>query len=177
MNELKNKVIILGDVRIKIGNIKNYGIAYENRLYWKVYRRKENKSFWKNIFGFQKYEWKKEIRRINDDEQVETIISGSVFWKSYESVFVSDNGNLLNAQKVQRRYLDEDDLPGSDLKIAGKNCVDNEELGASDAMLLRKDKYLYITTYQNDNFVFFECESDFDIDEKCKELDSILSIG
>lgn len=163
MNELKNKVIILGDVRIKIGNIKNYGIAYENRLYWKVYRRKKV-SFWKELFGFQEYEWKKEIRRIKDNEY-------------YESVFVSDNGNLLNEQKVQRRYLNEDDLPGSDLKIAGKNCVDKEELWASNAMLLRKDKYLYITTYQNDNFVFFGCESDFDIDEKCNELDNILSIG
>lgn len=175
MNELKNKVIILGDVRIKIGNIKNYGIAYENRLYWKVYRKKEA-SFWKDLFGYSEYEWKKEIRRIKDNEQVKTIDLGSVFWKSYESVFVSDNGNLLNAQRVQRRYLNENDQPGSDLRIARENSLGTDALLASDAMLLRKDKYLYVTTYQNDNFVFFDCESDFDIDEKCNELDSILSM-
>ena len=35
--------------------------------------------------------------------------------------------------------------------------------------------YLYVTTYQKDNYQFKEDEVSFDIFEKCKELDSLLT--
>jgi len=36
-------------------------------------------------------------------------------------------------------------------------------------------KYFYVETYQNEKYKFFEDEVDFDIVEKCKELDEVLN--
>ena len=34
---------------------------------------------------------------------------------------------------------------------------------------------LYITTYQNDNYIFRQDESEFDVHEKCAEIDLAFS--
>lgn len=40
---------------------------------------------------------------------------------------------------------------------------------------MKEIECLYITTYQNDNYMFRQDESDFNIHEKCAELDLYFS--
>ena len=51
-NTLARKFIILGDERIKLSNIKNYGIASETVYYQKVYKFKPAEG----VFGHHEFE-------------------------------------------------------------------------------------------------------------------------
>jgi len=42
-------------------------------------------------------------------------------------------------------------------------------------LITKKVKYLYVTTYQGDNFQFYEDATAFNINDKCSELDDLLS--
>ena len=52
--------------------------------------------------------------------------------------------------------------------------------GYKNYLPLREDyvektiEYLYVTTYQNDNYKFYECDVSFDIREKMKEIDDCM---
>jgi len=105
-----------GDVRLKLSNIKNYGIAEDDN-------------------GYYKYK--------------ETDLSGSV-------VVAGAAVLLLHAMGLDG-VLDD---------------IEPEKVWVSNSK-----KYLYVTTYQGDNYRFEEGNKDFDIVKACADLDELLVSG
>ena len=70
-----------------------------------------------------------------------------------------------------------DELGGGTLVLLDKGEIGvTRKVLASDSCIQEyQEKYLYITTFQNDNFVFWESEVSFDINEKCKEIDEMFN--
>ena len=120
LNEPRPVFIAFGNTRIKLNNIKNYGLSSETYI---VEVEEELPDSIKFINGL--------------------ISLGSVLSSIASLAGVSDSGNSSP-------------IPYSDTETV------KEE---------RKILYLYVTTYQNDNHVFYEGRDNFDIIEKCKELD------
>ena len=56
----------------------------------------------------------------------------------------------------------------------GQNFLKSEEvlLDIVEAAECKNVEYLYVTTFQNDNYRFFADVVDFDIHKKCRELDA-----
>ena len=52
-------------------------------------------------------------------------------------------------------------------------CYKNH-LPLKDDYVEKNIEYLYVTTYQNDNYKFYECNVSFDIREKMKEIDDCM---
>lgn len=142
-----NKMIFVGNVRIRANNIKNYGIANNTRYFEKIYykvKRVEG-SFWEEWWNNRPlYEWT---------------------WQGeYVEVGKKRYDNREKYRQCNRKTKDSN----------GQITYISEHLTESD-FEIRKEKCLYITTYQKDNFVFWESESKFDIFAKCKEIDDIFA--
>ncbi len=143
---IEDRIVILGDIRIRAKSIKNYGIATKQRYYEKVYDcRTERRHFLFFDYYADVLEWKGDKRAISDSN-----------YYDYKNSVKHFNGR-------HRVYKDDE----------GKIVSSNEEANDKD-FFIGKEAYLYITTYQKDNFIFFESEAGFDIREKCKEIDKIF---
>lgn len=158
-NDKKKKFLRIGDTRIKVGNIKDYGIEYETVFYEKVYT-KTRKAYSKTmdvalrLAGFGKpisnpesdYDlaWDGETVRIDEIRYLEL---SSELRKTYKMV-LDDNGVAKEMVGFNATIKD----------VVEKEC-----------------KYLYLTTYQNDTYKFYETDVDFDLEEKCNEIDKIFS--
>lgn len=154
--------ISLGNVRIKLSNIKNYGISICNSYYYKVYefdselaKRIAEESSKKrglframsNFFSDRPYEWRgKKIYIASFSKEVALKRAGIDPYDAHDysprSYRQEPDGTL------ERDYFDD--------------------------FLEVKEKYLYISTYQDDNFQFPEGAVDFNIFDKCKEIDSYM---
>lgn len=158
-NTKRKKFIKIGDTRIRVGSIKDYGIEYDSVSYEKVYTktRKTGNSILKNlsiglVVGFDKpapendYDliWEGDIIRIDEIRYLEIV---SKIGKTYKKVF-SEQGKIIE-------------------EAVGFIATEKD-------ILEKEDKYLYISTYQNDTYEFYETEVDFDIEEKCSEIDEMF---
>lgn len=145
----KNKFIVLGNTRIKVGNIKSYGISNKKRItHEKIYTRK-----YTGDIGF-----------------LLSILSGG------DCYYFEWEGDMVPFTKERARELKEDGFMYRRYRNENGELVDDEQHYLEDDDLIENEcNYLYVTTYQNDNFQFFENEVDFDIFKKCSELDNILS--
>lgn len=165
----KKKFIILGDVRIRVNNIKNYGISSKQRAYEKIYTLIEeeyNRSgLSKRLLGKtgykRKLEWNGELELLDDDR-----------YEELEKASRNSSSDRNVCYKLYRKKGSEE--------IRGFNRLDVFSVNGSISadmrdVVFRKDKYLYITTFQRDNYVFFDCEEDFDISDKCRELDGLVN--
>ena len=56
------------------------------------------------------------------------------------------------------------------MEPVGEKYITKEE-ALMEGFLNKPEDYLYVTTYQNDNYRFYETEVPFDIREKCSEID------
>lgn len=128
--------IQFGNVRVKLNNIKNYGISTCDAYYIKQYE-------------WHKRDQKKEERK-----------------KSLLEYFFEPTGEYRWNGKTE--YVSTDEEEAQRIKGEKYYWVDKVEIEK------RQQNYLYITTYQGDNFQFVEKEADFDIFEKCKELDCYM---
>lgn len=154
--------IQFGDVRIKLSNIKNYGIDTCNASFVKVYEYdaqivKEHERKQADIkkagglralfyipWSVDPYVWKGKRAYISASNKRTESFNGDVseYWPSYKK---NEDGTIeLDYQKTD------------------------------DEVITEQQHYLYVTTYQGDNFRFIEHETDFDIFEKCKELDKYM---
>ena len=145
----KNKMIFIGDVRIRANNIKNYGIANNTRYFEKIYKKeKVKRANWEIIVDAflespEPYEWK--------------------WYGEYVEVSKRRYDNRSKPRQCNRKTVDSN----------GQIAYTNTLLTESD-FKIRKEKCLYITTYQRDNFVFWESEAKFDILKKCNEIDEVF---
>lgn len=149
----KPTFIAFGDVRIKTSNIKNYGLSTLTRYYVKVYGFVENDSdgWLKRNFSLKAY---------------------ASYWRYIGIDAEMDEKTYLSHQKHNFsdgcKYVKNKD--GS-ISQTQTNCP--VSLSPSD-FSTKNVPYLYVTTYQNDNYTFYQDEVDFDIKAKCKEIDDCM---
>lgn len=197
----KNKFITFGDVRIKLRNIKNYGISTEKFYYERVYKvvyTKAKSKLWR-FFGFEDTDIQKtdvyvEIseNRFNSIKNREETAGHVIFNKDKENHFYYDdnfffnigNVSILNANIANHAYTHNSYKLSDTSEIViclayEKSTYDGKPYekplfyAKPDDVWCEKKKYLYVTTYQNDNFRFYDNDN-LNIKEKINELDSNL---
>jgi len=159
--------VVLGDTRIKLTNIKSYGMSF--------------------ISAESQYEQAvKEFERKMEVEAVE--LERKLSNERHKSVLLQEAryNALLARQLAGDESASEDMLnfrkESADVMTKYANAIATKTPPISQNRIanfsLKKDykeiKYLYITTYQGDNHTFYQNEVNFDIYEKCNELDDLL---
>lgn len=164
-SNINDKVVILGNVRIRAKSIKNYGVASGKRYYEKIYEMKERKGkiLWMK-YTESVLEWEGDSIRI-DEGRYKDILKPSALESKNGQISQITIGQLAGVEHktTYRRYRDDNG-----------ELVDSNEQTTMDDIIEKKEKYLYITTYQKDNFIFYQNDVDFDIHKKCNEIDMIF---
>jgi hypothetical protein len=178
MNE-NQSFIVFGDSRIKLSNIKNYGINTESIYYQKVYVKKTTKKK-ESILFFNwtstKDEWVYEGHKVNicESDYNKAISSfthdTSVVYKlGYFSK--GDKCLVFSTLYVQGEPVGKDYVE----KAAPEDGVYQfNEKATKEDFLTENEKYIYITTYQNDNFKFYSKDMVGSLENKLSELDKYL---
>lgn len=147
------------DIRIKASNIKNYGIIDESDAILKRY-----KSLWDSWVNAQEYEADINSalgkKKLYDKEILDSKAIG-ILAAPPSAVFEANYIKKCESAKSNVQYF--------------YNKLQELENSQDYLVAQRKDlKCLYVTTYQNDNFKFYQHQSAFNIFEKLAELDRIL---
>lgn len=152
---MKDRMIILGNTRIRLSNIKNYGISSGKKFRQKLYTRKEV---------------------INPIGVIATIASWLEGGYS-TGLETKDEYEWSGKWKDNISKKEIDELKGATLVLLDDGTIETtRSVSASDSDIQDYvEKYLYITTFQNDNFVFWQSDVSFDIQEKLKEIDNMFS--
>lgn len=139
-------VVILGNERIKISNIKTYGISYYNEIHQRVHKYKYD-----------------DFRTV--DEDVDWIPG-----KELCVLYYDEKGNICKYKPDVGYGI----LDFISLVLGSGTYTDEDKL----EQLLKNEyeykplPYLYITTYQGDNYQYFQGVCDFDVKEKAEEIDA-----
>lgn len=166
-----SSIIILGDVRIKKNNIKNYGITKRQYAYEKIYEIEQvDGKFSRFLFGDTTLVWRGKTQRISEkryknlravNDKPEYTEFGRMPYRAREDGICS----------TYKKYIDsEGNIVESDY-IYTNEWTDEEE----PPYVMKAIDCLYITTYQNDNYIFRQDEVEFDVHEKCVEIDRAFS--
>lgn len=140
-----SKFLAFGDIRIKISNIKNYGI--EN----------ESKKYLAQVNGFKN----KKRSLLDAIEVAELELEGSR--RAFDWA-----ADLIKRDEMRVQY--------EKSRLSEALCQNKKDLESIEYSLALQDQleYLYITTYQNDNFKFYGHACGFDIRAKITEIDNLL---
>lgn len=173
--DTRKSIVTFGETRIKASIIKNYGISSDVGYKVPLYKEITEKGF----MGFPKVTFVKtgEFLEIKKDA-----------WKYYSRRYIDNYGwidDYLENGKYLMVYLYDEVAQCTDW-YKGFVCKDDEgriytssspqnKHSSRENLISFTKHYLYVTTYQHDNFCFFEGEAPFDIYEKCKELDAVLA--
>lgn len=154
-NASRPSFVDFGKTRIRFSNIKNYGIASAPVYYAKVFVlvEKEGKS---KLFG--KYRYKERVdsgRRVrlcdtSESDAKSMLCDGSQYYHRYEA----ENGKIN--------------------KVHTGGLLESGPVSFEDLVECKNVDYLYVTTYQKDNYRFFADLTEFDIHSKCKEIDGYM---
>lgn len=166
----ENKFIAINDVRIKASNIKNYGVSEDTKYLAAVYKIKyESIGF---IFSHTEYSKEKTDKKVVIDKNEYDWIKNNgespiygLFDEDDSNVYIGDSANVpegVICHAIEKRT----DQYG--FTYAGDTMIK----ATPEDVWCEKKKYLYITTYQNDNYKFYENE--IDIDEVMKKIDECL---
>lgn len=162
----KAEFIVLGPERIKLKNIKNYGISTGTAYYVKVYEHKPTAKT--GLFGKVK-------------------ITNSLVWSKNDIQIPEENTSIARAENGTLRY---NGVKVYDPKMAEFRMLESKPIrntsgeisfdsrytfDRSSDLYKTPQEYLFITTYQNENYQWFKNLAPFDIYEKCNELDKYLA--
>ena len=146
--------IEFGSVRIKLSNIKNYGISSIPTHYAKVFEKRQYEVNKYTLFGERSV---KKWGLVDTGERIRLDESSG------------DLSRMVNSRIYSYRRC---------LKVNGNIIRVNPSFAETweynDAIERRDIEYLYVTTYQNENYRFVEDEVEFDIHKKCEELDEYM---
>lgn len=167
-----------------MSNIKNYGISEELLYYANVYRIKKEckKSSW--LFPDWYYTKKKTRKTVEiDKKRYDSIINGEKvpiygLFSEYDREYIT-YGELLGGDEYEinlnislsREGVDYIKVNEGYILYARHRGEILIEATPDDVFCVRR-KYLYITTYQNDNFKFYEDE--IDINTVMNNIDKFL---
>lgn len=175
--------IAFGSERIKLNNIKNYGLSLGKVSYVKVYELKSVPIV--GHFGRVKFAenclcWTKDDIVIKDYSDRSTGFSVTYYDeklqrdKSRNTKFIrTSNGTIRNLTEDDGIIRDENGTVISTGKVSG--FFNGKQILADDIYSV-EEEYLYVTTYQNTNYQWQKSLAKFDIFEKINELDSYLGV-
>lgn len=126
------KFIVIGNERIKVSNIKSYGIYEESRMVI----IKETKNYIKGV--------------LNVTEEVIYEAPPKITYNDYDLIEQFEARSSLLKEK-----------PGFSFNGLSKNIESSKIY-----------RYLYITTFTKDDYIFYEY--DYDIDQLLESLDELL---
>lgn len=163
--------IQFGDVRIKLSNIKNYGISSDTSYYMKIYEYNAQKA--KQV-ALEKAKRKKAglIQKI----LAPAIDTNLYEWKGKKKYITSfSRENAMRAIGLDPYDPNDKHSPFS-LQENPDGSLEPFYPPSPDEndFLTEVDPTLYVTTYQGDNFRFVQGAVDFDVHEKCSEIDSYM---
>lgn len=168
--------ISFGNTRIKINSIKNYGISTDTGYYEKTTRMNKrsisNPNFLEKIRGTVHIYWSYTGEDIEiDQERYDDVMNYRchnkyAFFKKGEKVpEFSRYRNYDNITEYNWITASEDNI-----YMIGKSEATPEDVYSI------KRTYLYVTTYQKDNYTFYQNEVSWNIVEKRNELDRYLCL-
>lgn len=179
-NNSPSKFITCGNTNIRLNNITQYGFGEYPVLYEKVFRKITvyDATTWAAVF-FHREETELEFkgwychRAISKDEADYFVNDDGTVWNRLSWSEKDDTCDILarldcrDKEEYERcSYVPTLISNGNTGEI--KRCGPSKE--KKEIFAVQYKKYLYITTYQNDNFTFKETEVDFDIYEKYNEI-------
>lgn len=178
-NNSSSKFITCGNTNIRLNNITQYGFGEYPVLYEKVFREITvcDVTTWAAFFNGEKtrLEFKGWYchRAISKDEADYFVNDDGTVWNRLSWSEKDDTCDIL-ARLGCRDKEEYEDCYYVPALISNKNTGEIKRCGSSkekkEIFAVQYRKYLYITTYQNDNFTFKETEVDFDIYEKYNEI-------
>ena len=193
--------IKLGDTRIKLNNIKDYGVS-KAESWSTIYNIDIYTLISEDIlFGLSKsIQFKKSGQyqvELSDSDYVDN--SMGLHWSKEDKFWMKVHENYegkiyvcrcfvhVNDYVEARGYIAFRDKNSFDIILNSDRKREISDEGISSVYCswtsgyqeIRRhqkiSKYLYITTYQNDHYIFYEDEVDFNINEKLNLLDDWLS--
>lgn len=179
IKNLGSKFIVLGNERIKANNIKNYGISSTENYYQRIY---EPIICEDNILD-------KVFAKLNAPSYyyIDTGEWYEISSKRYSAI-AGGSQKYLYIVKLKRGHFLGDSSTNKVAEIDGIYDLNDhihrfEDIESSyykykagrDDVKKVIEEYLYITTYQGDNFKFYKSEASFDIYAKCNEIDEALA--
>ena len=157
-----------GSARIKLSNVKNYGISSATVYYAPVFKYVERTEKKQTLFG-EKVKKTREL--VDSGERIrlgETSSEAINKWKS-DGMAEQIPGTLGNfIDSFNSRYYQYVKRDGE----LRRGYIDGSSKSIAEAAECKNVEYLYVTTFQNDNYRFFADVVDFDIHKKCRELDA-----
>lgn len=180
-NSIQKKFIKIGDTRIKISNIKNYGISDdENELLLKIQDLKKVISNLQNKISNLDFKIKSDEEWESHMESQRAYINAFRAQVDKQMASVNEKFGVYSDLKIEpaSSKSTKNDFKLNYLKNEKASCINEmkshiNEMERLQNLLNEKkyNNYLYITTYQNDNFVFYQQELDCDIYDIIKQLD------
>lgn len=158
----KPAFVEFGNTRIKLSNIKNYGISSVPTYYAIIFKKVVHEHMYEGLFGWTT---KKKSELVDTGERIRL---GESFDEARSALhragMITYGQPGLNGRRHEyHRYV----------KNNGELCRDWDWRSDISYVAECKDvDYLYVTTYQNDNYRFVADIAGFDIHAKCMELDS-----
>lgn len=145
-----------GSTRIKLSNIKNYGISSTLTYYGKVFDKRQYLTSKNTLFGaktVRRHGFVDTGERVRLGESREGAAAALCYSIKYQTYYryVKDNGKIVKHSPPLM-----------------------ENWSFEDVIECKNVNYLYVTTYQNDNYRFVEDLVPFDIQKKCNELDEYV---
>lgn len=184
-NNSASRFITFGNRNIRLNNIKEYGIGQDALYFEKYFKEKVICKEEKKVFGIT-YK-KKEINlyiplpewhlvtgsypTVSDTNE-EDLISEVRLWPSeydkYKDVAIKEFSQEIYIYcERESGYDDRVGFEGNEWK---RVKIDTSKPLIGELIKREYKKYLYITTYQKENFKFKEDEVNFDIFEKYNEI-------
>ncbi len=157
--------IELNNIRIKLNNIKSYGLYADTLYFVKVYEHDIPPTFKDWLFEGQKYglKWKGEKLPLT---------KSSI--EKYPTYYASDMYRINFFDEAKQEYIWTRNLLYRD-KSNKITTYDSKDIYLSSEHLIKeKGIYLKIETYTKENFAFYEHFAGFDIKQKCKEIDEYM---
>lgn len=143
--------IEFGNTRIKLNNIKNYGISSIPVYYANVFVGVEQEKKWRGLL------------------KEKTVTVTTEWIKTGKTIRLSDV-SLADAQAVlgNKQYV----IKNGEITIVDASV--NAFLRSDELIICKDVDYLYVTTFQRDNYRFLADLVNFDVHKKCQEIDKYL---
>ena len=180
-----SRFVTLGDLNIRLNNIKEYSIGTYFIVYKKIFTKtiikKERKGFLgiKRIKSIPIYkptsEWHRRYYSLDEKESTDEM------YNDYNGKSIADMEEGYNVYKYEMQTICYRDKNG-DISMDGDENWKYVKIDKTLPIIgylykFEEKKYLEITTFQRDSYRFGETEVNFDVVEKYNEINNAMQYG
>ncbi len=173
-----SEIIVLGDEKIKVSHIKDYGIAPQASYYQRVYIRKwiDLSNKFERFIGWNRgrlsYAGTEEWYQISQ-QQYEAIAAAKS--SCYHIVRAEKDQCLCTTTNHGEIRAPKDGLFDLNRSRYVRDYNDPEAQATSSDIMKQIEDYLYIRTHQGKEYTIYDSEVDFSIHDKLNEIKDILT--